>query len=161
MLLAHFTEVLCASSVSCLSEPAVFLTSYNDSTTVNLFRNSMSWPTSPQSGQTPTSGSSSPSMADTAPLQPFEKCIVAHALFCSLGFIVLLPIGAIVARLMRTFKPLWFKMHWIIQWALGIFSTTHFRISLAHLQSASSTNYHRRLCLWDHCGQQRRWTSFE
>lgn len=73
----------------------------------------------PQSGQTPSSSSPSPSAPNASPLQPFEKYIVAHAVFCSVGFLALLPTGAIVARIMRTFKPLWFKLHWIIQWVLG------------------------------------------
>ena len=67
----------------------------------------------PQSNPAPSVGSSS------SPLQPFEQYIVAHAVFCSIGFGLLLPIGAVVARLLRTFDALWFKLHWIIQWLVG------------------------------------------
>lgn len=53
------------------------------------------------------------------PLFPFEKYIVAHALMMIIGFLFLLPIGAIVARWMRTYNGFWFKLHWIIQFCLG------------------------------------------
>lgn len=53
------------------------------------------------------------------PLLPFEKFIIAHAVLMVIGFLGLLPLGAIVARCTRTWSPNWFKAHWIIQFALG------------------------------------------
>ena len=62
-----------------------------------------------------------PSMAldIVIPLLPFEKFIIAHAVLCVIGFLGLLPLGALVARYTRTFSPNWFKAHWIIQFAIG------------------------------------------
>lgn len=54
------------------------------------------------------------------PLRMFEKLIIVHAVFCSFGFIVLLPLGALVARWGRTVIPLWSFYHWTIQVLLCI-----------------------------------------
>ena len=58
-------------------------------------------------------------MALVIPLFPFEKYIIAHAIFCVIGFLGLLPLGALVARYTRTFTPKWYTAHWIIQFAIG------------------------------------------
>ncbi|KIP02585.1 hypothetical protein PHLGIDRAFT_286995 [Phlebiopsis gigantea 11061_1 CR5-6] len=54
------------------------------------------------------------------PLLPFEKYIVAHAILMVIGFLFLLPLGAIVARWMRTYNRAWFTLHWILQFALAL-----------------------------------------
>jgi len=61
-------------------------------------------------------GTSTPSFSP--PLLPYQKLIVAHAIFCTLGFLLLLPAGVLLARYLRTFVTTWFTGHWIIQ--LGI-----------------------------------------
>ncbi|KAI0745649.1 hypothetical protein C8Q76DRAFT_604670 [Earliella scabrosa] len=58
-------------------------------------------------------------MALVIPLFPFEKYIIAHAIFCVIGFLGLLPLGALVARYTRTFTPKWYTAHWIIQFAIA------------------------------------------
>jgi hypothetical protein len=45
--------------------------------------------------------------------------LVAHAVLCSIGFLLVLPVGALVARWLRTFNSYWFKAHWITQLMLG------------------------------------------
>ena len=70
------------------------------------------------SGNGNGNGNSSPVLTHV-PLLPYEKYIIAHAVLCMTGFLILLPIGAIIARLMRTFSPFWFKLHWFIQFGLG------------------------------------------
>lgn len=67
--------------------------------------------------QTSTPGSSTGSFS--LPLQPYQRRIVAHALLCVVGFLGLLPAGALLARYLRTYSTSWFKAHWIIQFALG------------------------------------------
>ena len=52
-------------------------------------------------------------------LQEYQKMIKAHATMFGLAFLVFLPLGALVARLTRTFNPFWFKVHWIIQFYIG------------------------------------------
>lgn len=64
-----------------------------------------------------TSHGSSPS--DDIPLLPYQRMIVAHAIFCVLGFMLFLPAGALLARYFRTFTPTWFMGHWIAQFAIG------------------------------------------
>ncbi|KAI0743640.1 hypothetical protein C8Q80DRAFT_853198 [Daedaleopsis nitida] len=58
-------------------------------------------------------------MAIVIPLLPFEKYIIAHAIFCVIGFLGLLPLGALLARYSRTFTPRWFTAHWIVQFAIA------------------------------------------
>ncbi|KAI0369693.1 hypothetical protein BV20DRAFT_1036392 [Pilatotrama ljubarskyi] len=53
------------------------------------------------------------------PLFPFEKYIVAHAIFCVIGFLGFLPLGALLARYTRTYTASWFTAHWICQLALA------------------------------------------
>jgi len=53
------------------------------------------------------------------PLTNPQKLIIAHAILFALGFLLLLPAGALFARLLRTTTPHWFQGHWIIQFGLG------------------------------------------
>ncbi|KAJ3007019.1 hypothetical protein NUW54_g3716 [Trametes sanguinea] len=59
------------------------------------------------------------------PLFPFEKYIIAHAIFCVIGFLGFLPLGALLARYTRTYTPSWFTAHWICQLALGASARPH------------------------------------
>lgn len=72
---------------------------------------------------TGTAAASEPSQyhipAPTLPLLPYQRMIVAHAAFCVIGFMFLLPAGALLARYLRTFSPSWFTGHWVIQFALS------------------------------------------
>jgi uncharacterized membrane protein len=45
--------------------------------------------------------------------------LVAHAIFLTLGFLVSLPAGALLARYIRTFTPKWFTGHWIVQFLIA------------------------------------------
>jgi len=64
------------------------------------------------------------------PLSPLEVHARNHALLCSIGFLILLPIGALIPRYTRTLPYKWFYAHWTFQfliaapvifagWALG------------------------------------------
>ena len=53
------------------------------------------------------------------PLQPFQKMIVAHAVLSTIGFLILLPAGALLARYARTFTNAWFKGHMFFQLFFG------------------------------------------
>jgi len=48
-------------------------------------------------------------------LEPFQMTMVSHALLCTIGFLVFLPGGAIIARYTRTFTRHWYTAHWIWQ----------------------------------------------
>ncbi|TDL27428.1 hypothetical protein BD410DRAFT_714470 [Rickenella mellea] len=80
---------------------------------------------------TPTS-SSDPEHGpdDGKPLTKYDKLIIGHAILSVIGFLFILPLGALVARWGRTFTTRWFNYHWISQvvfsipvvivgWALG------------------------------------------
>lgn len=54
------------------------------------------------------------------PLLEYEKYIIAHGILMVIGFLFLLPLGALIARYLRTFSPFWFRLHWIIQWVLAL-----------------------------------------
>ncbi|PPQ68199.1 hypothetical protein CVT25_015031 [Psilocybe cyanescens] len=86
--------------------------------------------TKPVTASTPTGGYPSDNPTNTPatgnsdsfsepPLLPYQKLIVAHAIMCTVGFLFLLPLGALLARYLRTFIPTWFKSHWIVQFALA------------------------------------------
>ena len=64
--------------------------------------------------------SSLPSQPSGA-LNPFQKIVIAHAVFCTVGFLLVLPAGALLARFMRTFSHSWFKGHWILQFGVGMY----------------------------------------
>jgi hypothetical protein len=68
---------------------------------------------------TQTSGSSSHGF-ELPPLLPYQKMLQAHAILCGLGFLVVLPTGALLARWGRTFTNSWFQFHWIVQAVVGI-----------------------------------------
>lgn len=53
------------------------------------------------------------------PFLSYQKLIIAHAAIVSLGFLILLPSGVLLARLTRTYNSKWFKGHWILQFGLG------------------------------------------
>ncbi|OSD02836.1 hypothetical protein PYCCODRAFT_1444915 [Trametes coccinea BRFM310] len=46
--------------------------------------------------------------------------LVAHAVVSAVGFLVLLPLSALIGRWARTFTPRWFSAHWFITVVLGI-----------------------------------------
>ncbi len=66
-------------------------------------------------------GSDTGSSSGGIPLRPYEKMIIAHAIFCVVGFLFFLPAGALLARYLRTFVPgpIWFKAHAILQFFIG------------------------------------------
>ncbi|KAJ6595145.1 hypothetical protein DFH09DRAFT_1305825 [Mycena vulgaris] len=53
--------------------------------------------------------------AREGPTLHYQSLVIGHALLCVLGFAVLLPAGAILARYMRTFRPWWYTAHWVAQ----------------------------------------------
>jgi hypothetical protein len=77
------------------------------------------------SGSQPTTGSGTATPSFSNPLLPYQKLIVAHAIFCTLGFLLLLPAGVLLARYLRTFITTWFKGHWIVQFGIGNILTVY------------------------------------
>ncbi|KAF8973311.1 hypothetical protein BDZ97DRAFT_1780761 [Flammula alnicola] len=73
-------------------------------------------------GSSPTTTGSSgtgSSNSSSIPLLPYQQLIIAHAILCAVGFLLLLPAGALMARYLRTFITTWFKGHWILQFGIA------------------------------------------
>lgn len=84
-------------------------------------------PTSSLSGSNtppPTSGDVS------TPLLPYQKMIVAHGILCAIGFLGILPAGALLARYLRTFSPAWFRGHQFLQTVICQY--TSFDLDMRH-----------------------------
>ncbi|KAJ7090918.1 hypothetical protein B0H15DRAFT_837317 [Mycena belliarum] len=73
---------------------------------------------SPTSG-TSTGGGNSSGPTNDIPLTPQQRLILAHAIFCVVGFALMLPVGVLVARYLRTFTPTWYTAHWIAQFGIA------------------------------------------
>ena len=71
--------------------------------------------TASQSSPAPTA-----SFVPDNPLSRNNSLLVAHAVLCAAGFLILLPLGALVARWARVCTPKWFTAHWFINIVLGI-----------------------------------------
>ncbi|KAJ4490922.1 hypothetical protein J3R30DRAFT_3427067 [Lentinula aciculospora] len=70
----------------------------------------------------PASNPISPSSltsTSTLPLNAHQRMAVAHAVFCTAGFLVFLPVGALVSRWVRTFTSAWYTAHWILQFVVA------------------------------------------
>jgi len=82
-------------------------------------------PTSSEAA-TPTTAPVNTYGDDTIPLTSSMKIFIAHGVFLTLGFMVILPLGALQARLFRTIVPgkWWFRAHWIMQWPVTTFLIT-------------------------------------
>ncbi|KAI0771783.1 hypothetical protein BC629DRAFT_755484 [Irpex lacteus] len=76
--------------------------------------------TSSSSGSAPSASTSGDQVFAGIPLLPYQKYIIAHAILSMLGFLVFLPLGAIIARWLRTFTPIWFTAHWVIQFGVAM-----------------------------------------
>ncbi|KAG6842071.1 hypothetical protein C0991_002725 [Blastosporella zonata] len=78
--------------------------------------------TSGSSAAAPTktsSGGHGTNPSDDIPLLPYQRMIVAHGIFCTVGFLLFLPGGALLARYLRVFTPTWFVGHSIAQFFLA------------------------------------------
>lgn len=51
---------------------------------------------------------------------PDGPVLVAHAALSAAGFLILLPLGALLARWSRVFTPKWFTAHWFVNVVLGL-----------------------------------------
>jgi hypothetical protein len=65
-----------------------------------------------------TAGGGSGGGSGTSP-SSYEKVFLAHAVIATVGFLVVLPIGALIPRYLRTFTTGWLKFHWGAQFVLG------------------------------------------
>jgi glycopeptide antibiotics resistance protein len=68
----------------------------------------------------PSSDNDSNTGGDQVPATSSYGILLAHAVIACIGFLVLLPVGALIPRFLRTFVTGWFKFHWIVQFLLGM-----------------------------------------
>lgn len=64
-------------------------------------------------GATVTSPSATAST--TTPGRPNQTVVAAHGIICVLSFLVVMPVGVLIARYMRTYTDVWFVSHKYIQ----------------------------------------------
>ena len=57
------------------------------------------------------------------PLFPYQKNLVAHGIVSAIGYLVLIPLGILIARYTRTFTNHWFNAHWFVQMVICEFRT--------------------------------------
>ncbi|KAI0747891.1 hypothetical protein C8Q80DRAFT_701525 [Daedaleopsis nitida] len=91
----------------------------------NVLSSSVSSPSSSTGSSTATSGSpllsqSSTPSASAARTSRTSGLLVAHAVLSAAGFLIVLPLGTLLARWSRVFTPKWFTAHWFINVVLGI-----------------------------------------
>lgn len=99
-------------------------------------------PTSTGAGSAPTGNTPANDDSDEIPLLAYERMIVAHAIFMVIGFLLLLPAGALVARYLRTFTPTWFKSHWIVQFLIsGPTILAGFALGVGSVSSAGASHF--------------------
>ncbi|KAK7462308.1 hypothetical protein VKT23_007909 [Stygiomarasmius scandens] len=55
----------------------------------------------------------------TIPLFETERLARNHALLCTIGFMILLPLGSVIARYLRTFTNKWWGAHAVVQLILS------------------------------------------
>ena len=82
-------------------------------------------PTGPPGSNTylppfPTHNSGSNPLFELPALLPYQQLLMAHAILSGIGFLIILPTGALLARWARTFTDKWFRAHWIFQAVFGI-----------------------------------------
>jgi len=93
----------------------------DDLPSVTQVNSGASGPPSQSTDSPSPSGSSSGAQAiSSPPFKTFEKLIVAHAVIVAMGFLVILPTGAMVARWGRAVSDKWFYYHWFIQVVISI-----------------------------------------
>ncbi|KAF8955170.1 hypothetical protein BDZ97DRAFT_1860297 [Flammula alnicola] len=97
--------------------------------------------TRPQSSSSMSTNGTLPTF-DALPLYPYQRLIIAHAILCVVGFLLFLPAGAILARYLRVFNPIWFQGHWIIQFALAApVIVIGVALGIAAVQSAGALHF--------------------
>ena len=92
----------------------------------------------PDISQVPSGGSSG---QEEEPLRKYEKVIVAHAAFMFIGYLVLLPAGALIARYLRTFSHVWYRIHWIVQVIAGGFILIGFGLGVQATNELSGRHW--------------------
>ncbi|KAJ6557874.1 hypothetical protein B0H19DRAFT_1028419 [Mycena capillaripes] len=66
-------------------------------------------------GPGPSGGANAPVGQLLIPLSPIEIKARNHAILCTVGFLILLPLGVLLARYARTFTNTWFWGHAVMQ----------------------------------------------
>lgn len=102
---------------------SLFLNNTIDPDTIPALQDPSSNTTSTGSSNTTSTGSSTPGTngnSNFGGLNTSGKLIYAHAVISVLGFLLVLPLGALFARWARTLSNDWFFYHWGNQVFLGI-----------------------------------------
>ena len=88
-----------------------------------------------------TTGSGS---SNDVPLTSAQRTLVIHGIIMAIAFLLILPLGAIIVRLTRTWIPgrIWFATHWMFQWPLaGALITAGFALGVSVVQQAGKAHF--------------------
>ncbi|KAL7412547.1 hypothetical protein BDY24DRAFT_442097 [Mrakia frigida] len=69
---------------------------------------------------TATSGPQSTQPSSSEPYTELQRVLIAHAAFGGLGTMIFIPLGVVIARLLRTFWPRWIVAHWVVHVVLSL-----------------------------------------
>ncbi|KAJ7611977.1 hypothetical protein DFH06DRAFT_1484988 [Mycena polygramma] len=84
-------------------------------------------------------------VAREGPAPSYQVPIIAHAFCCVIAFALFLPGGALLARYLRTFKPWWYSLHWIVQLTAGVFIVIGVALGVvANHESQTALDNHKR-----------------
>ncbi|KJA19957.1 hypothetical protein HYPSUDRAFT_143067 [Hypholoma sublateritium FD-334 SS-4] len=110
--------------------------------TLNLQANVISSNGSSSGNTTTPTASDGSGGSLSIPLAQYEKLIIAHAILCTIGFLLLLPAGVLLARYMRTFVSNWFQGHWIVQFGIaGIVIIVGIALGIASVSQAHAVHF--------------------
>ncbi|EJD42282.1 CBD9-like protein [Auricularia subglabra TFB-10046 SS5] len=98
-------------------------------------------------------GTASTTSSGSQPLNKWQKFVVVHAVLFAVGFLVMLPIGALIARLLRTSVEgkTWFRAHAVVQgWLTFPIMVVAFAFATSAVEQRGAAHYddfHKRLGL--------------
>ncbi|KAI9459020.1 hypothetical protein F5148DRAFT_310760 [Russula earlei] len=82
------------------------------------------------------------------PFSEHEKKVRDHALLASISFLIVLPLGVLIPRYMRTFTNRWWRFHALINFFIAaplVFASWAMVVSAKHVAPPRPIDHHRRV----------------
>ncbi|TFK25733.1 CBD9-like protein [Coprinopsis marcescibilis] len=79
--------------------------------------------------------------AESVTLTSGQRTFLAHAVIASIAFLIIMPIGGLIPRYLRTFTTGWFKFHWFIQFVLaGVLAVIGIVLAIVGISNAGGSH---------------------